>query len=226
MSEARLFATPRFTVYPGESHQHRLSLAVRVIDDVTSSAPSVAVRIQLKAKTNQVVKAIANHSGEYCFRDILDGEYTILVEPDILLDYFYLKPPPQGQWSNNFEVPVTLPLPASPLVEVRLAPKPSYPFSRSVTLIRGKVVQGDKKEGLPGVIVRTQYEQFSGRDQTQRIDIETLTDDKGHFVLFFTRLPKKTQQVVLQAELTGQQSDPMSVTIRESTVAKSEIIFL
>jgi hypothetical protein len=176
-------------------------------------------------KTNRFVQAIVNHSGEYCFRDILDGEYIILVEPDPLYNYFYLKPPLQEPWPNSFEVPVVLPLSISPLVEVRLAPKPSYPFSSSATLIRGRVVRGGQKARVPNARVRTSYEQYATRDVTKRLEIDTLSDQQGNFVLFFLKLPEETQRVTLQAELNGQKSEEKAVRVRDGTVVKTEVSF-
>ena len=228
MTYTRPFVTNRFIAYDGDTRDHTLSLAVRVIDDFTREQAEVRLRVELKELKRS--RPFRNQSGEFCFEAIPDGDYTLVVEPDpTTADWFYLQPVPGDDWTESFERPVRLPLPdlRSPLVEVTLSPKTSYPFPNNATLIRGTVTEGAPSVEVAGAIVSTAYEQVDpdDSDQTIVVAVETRTDRKGEYVLFFQSMPGKTEQVFLTAVKDGQQVQ-RQVEITEGATLKAEPLHL
>ncbi|HLM25167.1 MAG TPA: hypothetical protein VK274_08930 [Pyrinomonadaceae bacterium] len=240
MIYTRPFITTKFIGYAGDSRIREVSLAVRVVDAFTEEHPEVALSVKLKELPD--ARTLRGQRGFYCFEGretvkvndttitrttIPNGNYTIVVQPDpILGNQFYLQPRLVGQpWTSNFERPIVLPLPnpLNPLELVTFAPTPAYSFPANATLVRGTVLQGGA--GAPDVVVTTTYDESDPLDPTLPIPktIETLTDREGEFVLFFKRLPLKTQPITVSVRGTAVQ---IAVVITEGTTVKNQVLNL
>ncbi len=209
MSYARPFVTPSFTAYAGDSQTKDLSLAVNVVDTFTDLPAAVKLRVLLKERKQS--KAIFNLRGLFCFEEVPDGHYTLVTEPDrVTADWFFLEPAPGDPWPSGFESKVTLPVKGAqaPLVDVLLAPNPSYPFPPGATLLRGRVTHGGANHPAAGGVVSVDYDQADPQDpqhQTVVATIATQTDADGEYVLFFQELPAANQAVTVVAAFNGQQ---------------------
>jgi hypothetical protein len=219
------FVTKRFIAHAGDLYSRRLSLAVSVTDAFTGKQPSVPLRVLLKELPR--ARTLHSLSGFFGFEDIENGNYTLVVEPDpTTADWFYLQPQAGEDWTDKFERPVTLPLPnqLSPLVIVTLSPKTSYPFPVNATLIRGTVTKEPPNPEVAGAIVRSAYKQVNPNDVDQppvTVVVETQSNHDGEYVLFFQKLPGRTQQVILTALSSGQQVQ-QPVLITEGTMKKAD----
>ena len=239
MPYTRPFVTRSLISYAGDSSQRRLALAVRPIDTFTGIPATAPMRIELKELPN--ARATRNQSGFFCFEGREDkngnemiykaGDYTLIVEPDsAVADWFFLEPAPGQAWSFEFTRKITLPMkaPRTPEEPIRWAPSPSYPFPYNSTLVRGTVVQGGgpDPQKLAGVVVSTTYKQTDPQDTSATKDhpIETQSDNKGEFVLFFQALPGATQQISLTAVKNGQQIQQQA-NIMEGTATNEVVVF-
>lgn len=238
MAYTRPFRTSRWIAHAGDSRPRRLRLAVQPTDTFTGQPVRVPLRVAIQELPR--LKPTLNPSGFYCFHDfeaaagnpgtVPDGDYTLVVEPDPLrADWYFLEPEPGGSWTFAFTRPVTLPLPdpRHPVLPLRLAPNPDYPFPGQATLIRGAVFREGNGPGaaLPGVTLRTTYDRTDPNDPGASVPrtLETQSDRRGQFVLFFTALPAATQEVSVQAALT----DPpihQPTTIREGRTTHNVIL--
>ena len=210
MNYSRPFITERFIAYAADSFGHRLSLAVGVADEFTQDPVAAPLRVALKELPR--VAAIKSLSGFFCFEDVVDGTYTLVVEPDAhQAPWFFLRPREGEPWSDSFERSIVLPLqtspPTLPLEPVALAPNPSYPFPKNATLVRGLLISSISGEGLPGAVVSSTYNEVdpTDPDETVAVEVEIITDKCGEFVLFFRKLPARTQTIVITATKNGDQ---------------------
>jgi hypothetical protein len=216
MGYSRPFVTERFIAYAGDSQNRRLSLAVRVVDAFTGEPARIRLRVLLKEFRQ--ARLMRTLGGLFCFEGIPAGDYTLVTEPDpVTADWFYLQPRPGEAWSDGFERSITLPLadPLSPLEEVTLAPKTSYPFPPNATLVRGQVTEGATPTAVAGAVISSSYNQVDPQDvdQTVTVQIETQTDAAGEYVLFFRKLPGATQPVIVTAVKNGDQvQQPVVIT--------------
>ncbi len=153
-----------YHLYPDITITSTLSLAVSLLDDYTDKQPLGRLNVFLEGN-GMNLKSIRNLSNYYLFLDLFDsaGDYRIRVEAEY---YFAL------------DEPVTLPLenPMEPVVQLRLIPKPCYPFSSGVTLIRG-MVRDTGGNPAPGAQVKV-----VGKE------VHNKTTDNGEFVLYFKGL--------------------------------------
>lgn len=240
MIYTRPFITRRFIAYSGDSRTTEVKLAVRVVDSFTDERPLITLRVRLKELPD--VRPLRGESGFYGFEGtetvnvngttivrnpIPDGNYTLIVEPDqISGNQYNLQPRALGQpWTTTFERPIVLPLPnpLQPLEVVTLSPTPAYPFPANATLVRGTVKKSDT--AVAAAVVSTTYDQIDPADSTQTISvaIETITDLAGEFVLFFTRLPARTQNITIVATKNGDE-DQITPTITEGKTLKNQHI--
>jgi hypothetical protein len=215
----RPFMTRQFIDYEeGDSYLRVLSIAFRPIDEFTNRQPASPLRVALKELPG--TRALRNQSGFICFEGIDAGNYRLLVKPDpVTADWFYLKPPLGQPWTPNFERPIEV-LPNVLLTfDLILTPKPSYPFPANATLVRGTVTQGTPK-GVPNAVVSTTYEQVDPADSdlTIFVDVETLTNLEGEYVLFFKSLPQVTQQLTVTAALGAVQVQDQIVITEGQTL--------
>ncbi|HEX7332212.1 MAG TPA: hypothetical protein VF290_11985 [Pyrinomonadaceae bacterium] len=240
MIYTRPFITTKFIGYEGDSRIREVSLAVQVIDSFSEEHPDVTLSVKLKELPD--VRTLRGQRGFYCFEGretvringttitrttIPNGNYTLVVQPDpISGNKYFLHPRLVGQaWTSSFERPIVLPMPVplNPLEVVTFAPTPAYPFPANATLVRGTVVQAGT--GAPDIVVTTTYDEVDPLDPTLTAarTIETLTDRAGEFVLFFKRLPLKTQAITVSVRGTAVQ---IAVVITEGTTLKNQVLNL
>lgn len=242
MIYTRPYVTKKFIAYAGDSRTADVALAIRVTDAFTAGPAQVPLSVRLKELPR--IRPIRGESSFYCFEGtetviidgltiisnpIPNGNYTLLVEPDPTSgNQFNLQPKQPGQpWTTNFERPIVLPLPnpLQPLEVVTLSPTPAYPFPANATLIRGTV----KKFGVAvgAAVVSTTYDQVDPADTTQTIsvDVETITDPAGEYVLFFKSLPANTQNITVVAKKNADQNQITPTIIEGSTLKNQHITF-
>jgi hypothetical protein len=227
----RPFITGRFiayggSAYDGDSWSRELFLAVAVLDSFTEEVPQAAIRVRLKELPRSI--PVRNRSGFFCFEGIpTPGPYTLTVEPNrTTSDWYYLEPT-GPVWNDTFERTITLPKPdpKSPVETAIFVPKSSYPFPSNATLVRGKVTHGSPA-GVEGAIVSTSYLRVPSTPPNvppgppAPLEVKTLTDREGEFVLFFKRLSTETQLITLEAEKDGEQFS-QAVMITEGTTLKN-----
>jgi len=84
---------------------------------------------------------------------------------------------------------------------------------------------GNGYAGVPNTVVTTTYDEVDPADPTLTIpvDIETLTDREGEFVLFFKRLPAKTQAITVKVRGTAVQ---IAVVITEGQTLPNQVLNL
>lgn len=140
-----------------ERHAAKLSFAVYLIDDYSGDTPIGKVDVRLKGRDEKPIK---NPSSYYAFLDLPDDTYTVQVRSG----YYY-------DVDSGDINPAELD-PKSPVMDITLKPKPSYPFPPGATLIRGMV----REEGnaLSGARVKIGDK-----------DVEGETTEEGEFVLYF-----------------------------------------
>lgn len=242
MIYTRPYITKKFIAYAGDSRTSDVTLAVRVMDAFTGEPALVPLRVRLKELPR--IRPLRGESGFYCFEGtetvilngttiisnpIPNGNYTLVVEPDPTSgNQFNLQPRQVGQpWTTTFERPIVLPLPnpLQPLEVVTLSPTPAYPFPANATLVRGTVKRFGVAVGA--AVVRTTYNKVDPTDTTQQIpvQIETITDPAGEYVLFFKSLPAKTQNLTIVATKNGDQNQITSVITEGSTLKDQHITF-
>ena len=132
------FRANRFIAYQDHTVARKVSLAVWLIDEVTGQKPTLDVTVRLKGV---VQKPVRNPSGYYCFTDLADGNYTLVVKAD----------PVRSDWFVTAVQDITLPRPdpLEPVAEIILKPKLSYPFPNHITLVRGFVTDNAGTEPRP-----------------------------------------------------------------------------
>lgn len=175
------YITDKFTAYQDMVVLTKLSMAIWLIDDYTKKEPIGEIKIKIQNRdTNEIrnVKAAKNLSGYFIYKDLPDARYSISIEPEL---YFPIK-----------EIPVDLPLPDSknPVIDIKktvLKPMSSYPFPGNATLIRGIVSNTDSAENpVPDANI------------TAGKLLETFTDKRGEFVLYFRGIDKKRITVKIE----------------------------
>ena len=242
MIYTRPYITKKFIAYAGDSRTTDVTLAVRVMDAFLDEPARVPLRVRLKELPK--IRPLRGESGVFCFEGteavtingttiisnpIPNGNYTLVVEPDPTSGNQYnLQPRQVGQpWTTTFERPIVLPLPIllQPLEVVTLSPTPAYRFPANATLVRGTVTRFGVAVGA--AVVSTTYDQVDPTDttQTKAVDIETITDAAGEYVLFFKSLPAKTQNLTIVATKNGDQNQITPVIIEGSTLKDQHITF-
>jgi len=107
-----------------ESITKKLSAVIIPIDDFSGDRPHGRVRVTIEGCA---VKPVKTPGGFYVFVKLLPGSYRFMIESDYYLPF-------SGELivsQDNAERP--------PVVDARLIPSVSYPFSSDCTLIRGSV---------------------------------------------------------------------------------------
>jgi len=160
------FETPHikdgYIAYLDEVISTNLSLAIWVTDDYTGKEPIGDIKMKI---TDAHIKTIKNPSGYYCFNDLAPGSYTISIDSD----YYF-------QEEVEIDVPpVSDSKRKNPVVKISMKPRPSYPFPKNSTLVRGLLSNGVPIEAEVKII-----------DEIP----ETMADDRGEFVLYFKEAVK------------------------------------
>jgi hypothetical protein len=221
MSLALPFKASSFAVYEVESRERELKLAVRVLDEFTRAGVLTPVSVWLSQKMpgGTVVRqtAVRNHSGHFCFEDVVNGTYVLVTEPDPVLDHYFLHPELNQPWLDSFARDVVIPNPGGVELVVTLAPKPGYPFPSGTTIARGRVVD-NAGDGVNRAVVSTSYSQsqpiIGDPDASAMVTAETRTDREGYFALFFRSL-HVTPSVVQVTAKEGVRQAVQSVQIKE-----------
>jgi hypothetical protein len=185
----RPFITRKFTLIPGDHYDTwttKVSLVIRVIDDVTGRAVVSGIEVYLKRKKE--LAPILNASGYFCFTDLDPGTYTVKVTSDVLTADNYF------EQEKDVTLPSTTPL--NPLIEFTMRPRPSYPFPRHATLVNGMVrekAEPPKKwQSIADAEVGAGY---VGEPDTITT---TRTDHNGEFVLLIKNIKLETDSNTLK----------------------------
>lgn len=171
------YVTDKFAAYLGDVISTRLSMSVWLIDDYTKKEPIGDVKVLLN---NRKMK-VTNLSGYYIFTDLAAGQYKLTIEP--------------GFYFSKKEIPINIvPFdPRNPQIdhrEIILKPKPSYPFPANATLVRGLILSS-------GPAARPVED---ANISVSRL-IETMTDSRGEFVLYFKGIDKR--RITIKVEKDG-----------------------
>ncbi len=192
------YVTDTFTAYLGDVMTTNLSLAVWLTDEYTKEKPVGRVKVTLKEGER---KAFKNLSGYYCFTDVPDGDYHLRIESEF---YFPIEKPVDVPFLDPAN-----PDPKNPVDEIELKPHPGYPFPENATLVRGVVSN-------TGPVVKADVK-VVGKP------IETITDEKGEFVLFCKGI--KQENVTIEISKGGN-TRVVPTTIEEGkTVSTKTITF-
>jgi hypothetical protein len=192
--ELRYFIDDRFTSFPGDIvPQRKLSLAVWPEDVFTQERPIGMITAGLKEEKHV---PIVNLSGYHCFVNVPDGNYILTIE---------------STYYNSVERTISLPYPdpKKPVETILLDPKPGYPFPQGATLVRGIV---SITEPVADALVRVIEK-----------DIETKTDAKGIFVLFFKKLKERKENIIIEIRKDSN-TKVIPVTIEEGKSLSMGII--
>ena len=147
-----------------ESSTKKLSLAINLIDDYTSSGVVNNLDVLIK---DHNVKPIRNPGGYYLFLDLPDDKYTVEIKGG---EYYFNEDKEALRPDNLDEL--------NPVIDITLKPAPSYHFPSTATLIRGHLVDMGGG-GIPGAVLKI-----------KGFDAKTRTNDKGEFVIYFKGLKK------------------------------------
>ena len=145
------------------SSSRKLSLAIRLLDDYTSSE----VVNNLDVLIDHNAKPTRNPSGYYLFFDLPDDNYTVQVKGG---EYYFDEEKEAVRPDDLDEL--------NPVIDITLKPSPSYHFPSTATLIRGHL-KDSGGGGIPGAVLRIKGS-----------DAKTRTSDKGEFVIYFKGLKK------------------------------------
>jgi hypothetical protein len=234
MSLTLPFRTPSFTIYGTDSPRLRaVSLAVRVVDEFTQEPMTTPVRVTLAQKQSAKQKfeeqiPFRNQSGDFCFEGQPNGNYSLLVEPDPVSDYFFLHPEPLQPWLDTFRRDVVLPVVAGPGLVVTMAPKPGYPFPAGSTLLRGRVL-GSSSVPVNRASVSADYfhpdPTVADPQHVVTLTVETRTDHQGYFALFFRSLSSSPMNISVTAR-DGVRVKNQAIQVKErETVGPMQIQF-
>jgi len=163
---------------------------------------------------------LRNRAGDFCFEGQTPGTYELVVEPDPVLDHYFLHPLANQPWAESFARDQVIPVPGGPGLLEMLSPKPGYPFPPGTTLARGRVVDSSGS-GVNRAVVSTSYSQsrptLVDPQGSVVVKAETRTDAGGFFVLFFRSLHATPSTVQVKAsEGARQRTQPVQVRERES----------
>ena len=193
MALAMPYVTDKFIAYLGDVITTNLSLAVWLTDENTGEKPIGRIKVTLEKGE---IKAFKNLSGYYCFTDLSHKDYHLNIESDF---YFPV----------DKTIAIPLPDPKKPVDTIILKPNPVYPFPISATLVRGLVSNtGPVVNALVSVAGKT---------------IETITDERGEFVLYFKGIKK--EDITIEIRKDGD-TKAVNTTIEEGrTISLGIIIF-
>lgn len=147
-----------------ERHTTKLSFAVSLLDDYSQSAPIGRVEVSLDGNE----KALKNASSYYLFLNLPKGKCRVQVRSD---NYFDEELKTLNTATHNPKNPV----------EIKLMPKPSYPFTPGETLVRGRLLGADETP-IPGG-------RLSGKVANR--DFLSRTTEIGEFVIYFGTLTEE-----------------------------------
>ena len=219
------------TFFGSDQLQRSVSVVVDPLDVVTNRRVAIPLEVRIKEKTANpkddeplATKPIAALSGVYCFTDLklAAGEYLVEVrtlESD------------RGRYFDTLqELDFTpVPIPNDPLkrnrVEVRLLPRPAYPFDAQTTLVRGRLVKNSDGTTIQDAEI------FLTLDNVDK-GFWQKTDERGEFVIFFPRTPPedatsaglKDFKFKLRFDIPGHSLTTNEFTVKEGTTKSLEAI--
>ena len=124
----------------------RLSAALWPFDTVSQRRGEAELEVRVRG-TKRV--AVRNLSGFYCFLDLPDGTYPLVVTATGADEGRFLP------LSLDLVVPVVQPgEDRDPVLEIPLLPAPGYPFPSRCTVVRGCVLRSADGPPVPGAVVR------------------------------------------------------------------------
>lgn len=164
------YITDKFTVYPCGTTVTILSMSVRLTDGYTGGEPVG----HLKVMADDNGKAVKNLSGYYCFTGLPSGTHIVNIESDL---YF----------TEDITIDISALNPKNPVVEIKMRPRPSYPFPGHATLVRGLVLNTQP-------VVNAKVE-VTGKT------IKTITDERGEFVLYFKGIKQEDITLEIKKDL-------------------------
>jgi hypothetical protein len=188
------YITEELTAYFTESISSSLSLALWLMDDYTKRRPIGNVKVLIKKEN---LKSFVNLSGYHLFTDLPLGSYEVTVESD-----FYFPENTTVDTSDTSRLK-----PKSPVIEVTLKPKPSYPFPNNATLVRGLV---SNSAPIANAIIKVASK-----------TIESETDERGEFSLYFKGIKK--EDITIEVEKNGD-CKSIPATIEEGKTTSLGII--
>jgi len=190
-----------------------LLFAVELVDDYTNQKPIGPTNIITLNPLDS--KPFLNKSGFWVFlksnNDLLNYEpaKTIKINSTYYFDVI------KKITLDNFDDP------KNPVITIRLIPKPVYPFSNNITLIRGLITDFNKKPIKDTKIT------------VSNIHIKTTTTEKGEFVLYFAYPHKliseenfinhNTVDIMLKVLHSNFKEKNFSISIKPSKVVSSTI---
>lgn len=185
------YVTDKFTAYLGDVISTNLSFAVRLTDEYTRREPVGDINVMIKQGD---IQAIKNLSGYYLFTDMIVGNYDVVITSD-----FYF---PEETTVDISSLDLK-----EAVVEIALKPTSAYPFPDSATLVRGLVKN-------TGPLINA---------QVRVIDkpIETITDERGEFVLYFKGIKK--EDITIEIKKHGN-TKTVHTTIEEGKTTSMGII--
>lgn len=197
--------TNKFTLYPGNTLQSTLSLALLIIDGYSGRVLRSGIKVLLKADPK--IKPIINVSGYYCFSQLQDDIVSVIVEPNIGNFGIYSK--------HEQTVDLTLLDEKDPVVKILLIPKSNYPFPKQATLIRGSIVSNNK--GLEDALIEAIYinEQNNNDNESDKLAVSR-TNQHGEFAL-----------ALKQIKFQDNKKPPIldiNITIKLATFEKTKLI--
>lgn len=181
----------KFTAYPGDTLSTNLTLAVWLVDDFTMREPLGPIRVMIKEGD---INAFRNLGGYYLFTDMAAGNYTVGIESDLY-------------YTGEKTVDTSVLDPKNPVVPVVMKPKTAYPFPAYATLVRGIVVNAGPVAGAEVKV--------SGKPN------ETVTDDRGEFVLYFKGIKK--EDITIEIKKDGNTKN-VNITVEEGKSVSTGII--
>ncbi len=185
------YVTDKFTAYLGDVISTNLSFAIRLTDEYTGREPVGNINVMIKQGD---IQAIKNLSGYYLFTDLNAGNYDVVITSD-----FY--------FPEQTAVDISSLDPKEPVVEMALKPTPACLFPANATLIRGVVKN-------TGPLINAQV-RVIGKS------IETITDERGEFVLCFKGIKK--EDITIEIKKHGN-TKTVHTTIEEGKTTSMGII--
>lgn len=169
--------TNKFTLYPGDTLQTKLSLVLMIMDGYSGKILTSGINVLLKASLK--MKPIINVSGYYCFTRLHDDVVNIIVEP-INGDYgVYFK--------HNQVVDLSVLDDKDPVVQIFMIPKSNYPFPKQATLIRGSIVSNNKGVEEASIVAIYTNEKNNDSNETDKLAVSK-SDHNGEFALALNRI--------------------------------------
>lgn len=151
----------------------KVSLVVRLTDNYTGESPAGKIELSLKDRVVCERKPVRIAGGYYIFCDLPQDSYTILVKGD---KYYFDKKESVSPSDLDIQTPF--------IKNISLVPAPSYLFSPNATLIRGRLLDSQRK-GISNAVIG-----IKGKSEYFQ------TTEKGEFAIYFRGLKENEVEKV------------------------------